>query len=195
MNDMRANAPAPVQQAIDLMNLTSRAAGLFVVQPTPEKQRFLRLVLKTACWQGGELRMEFEEPFETLKHSNRLSRTKYREDGVAEADFQIWLPGNDSNSDSRLLRTTRLRSQKFELPRSASCIPAGSGLQDMSVWLILSDSRNSGVPRPAMPISAHLLQGRIRCVSSLTYAPPITQRSSRKSLSESHHCCASSLVL
>jgi site-specific DNA recombinase len=109
MNDMRANAPAPVQQAIDLMDLTSRAAELFVVQPTPEKQRFLRLVLKMASWQGGELRMEFEEPFETLKRSNQLSRTKCSGNEVVKANFQIWLPGMDSNHElDRILMAQKL---------------------------------------------------------------------------------------
>ena len=37
MNGMRLSAPAPVQDALDLMDLTSRAADLFLRQPTAEK--------------------------------------------------------------------------------------------------------------------------------------------------------------
>ena len=73
INELRADAPAPVRDAIDLMDLTSRTAELFVAQEVHEQQRFLRLVLKSASWQDGELRTEFEEPFESLRRSNQLA--------------------------------------------------------------------------------------------------------------------------
>jgi len=92
MNEMRGNAPAPVQDAVDLMELTSRAADLFLMQPTHEKQRFLRLVLKMATWQDGRLCTEFEDPFESLKRSNQLSKTKHQENGIAIAQIEDWLP-------------------------------------------------------------------------------------------------------
>ena len=88
---MRASAPAPVQDAIDLMDLTSGAADLFLMQPTDEKQRFLRLVLKTATWQEGRLCTEFEDPFEHLKRSNQLSGTKHQENGTATTEIEDWL--------------------------------------------------------------------------------------------------------
>ncbi len=92
IDEIRAGAPAPAIEAIDLMDLTSRAADLFLVQPVDEKQRFLRLVLKSACWQDGQLSTEFEEPFESLRRSNQLNRTKYAESGMAAAQIQDWLP-------------------------------------------------------------------------------------------------------
>ena len=91
INEIRASAPAPAMEAIDLMGLTSRAADLFAIQPVEEKQRFLRLVLKSAFWQGGQLHTEFEEPFENLRRSNQLSRTKHEENGMATAQNEIWL--------------------------------------------------------------------------------------------------------
>jgi DNA invertase Pin-like site-specific DNA recombinase len=91
MNEMRKSAPAPIQDAIDLMDLISRAADLFLMQPTHEKQRFLKLVLKSAIWQDGRLRSEFEDPFESLRRSNRLSRTKQQENGAHGAEIQDWL--------------------------------------------------------------------------------------------------------
>ena len=94
---VRKSAPAPVQNAIDLMDLTSRAADLFLLQPTHEKQRFLKLVLKSAIWRDGELRTEFEDPFESLVRSNRLSRTKQQENRAAVAEIQDWLLKQDSN--------------------------------------------------------------------------------------------------
>jgi hypothetical protein len=95
-NEIRAAKPAPVEEALNLMDLTSRAADLFRVQPAHEQQRFLRLVLKNASWRGGELRTEFEEPFEMLRRSNQLSRTKQNQIGADKGNFQIWLPSLDA---------------------------------------------------------------------------------------------------
>ena len=78
VDEIRAAAPAPVQDAIDLMDLTSRAADLFAVQPVQEKQGFLRLILKSATWRQGQLQTEFEQPFENLRRSNQLSQNKTR---------------------------------------------------------------------------------------------------------------------
>jgi hypothetical protein len=103
MNEMGVSAPAPVQEALDLMDLTSRAADLFLMQPTPEKQRFLKLVLKSATWQDGTLCTEFENPFESLRRSNQLSRTKHQGNGAAVAEIADWLPTPDSNHASRRL--------------------------------------------------------------------------------------------
>jgi site-specific DNA recombinase len=91
MTEIRVAAPAPVSDAIDLMDLTSRTADLFKIQPVTEQQRFLRLVLKTGEWQAGELRTEFEEPFESLRRSNQLSTTKHTTIAPRQADFQVWL--------------------------------------------------------------------------------------------------------
>jgi DNA invertase Pin-like site-specific DNA recombinase len=92
INEMRVSAPASVEDAIDLMDLTSRAADLFLTQPDAEKQRFLKLVLKSATWQDGTLRSEFENPFECLRRSNQLSRTKHQGNGAAVAAIEDWLP-------------------------------------------------------------------------------------------------------
>jgi hypothetical protein len=76
------------------MDLTSQAADLFTIQPTHEKQGFLRLVLKSASWQDGRLCTEFEEPFECLIRSNQLSRTKHAKNGVAAVEIEDWLPNS-----------------------------------------------------------------------------------------------------
>jgi site-specific DNA recombinase len=91
VEEIRASAPAPVQGAIDLMELTSRAADLFLVQPPHEKQAFLRLVLKSAAWRHGELQTQFEEPFENLRRSNQLSRRKDTQFAEGDAPNGIWL--------------------------------------------------------------------------------------------------------
>jgi hypothetical protein len=65
--------------------------------PVHEKQRFLRLVLKSASWQDRRLRTEFEELFESVRRSNRLSRTKHKENRMPNVQNEIWLGGRDSN--------------------------------------------------------------------------------------------------
>ena len=52
---------------------------------------------KSGSWQAGELRTEFEEPFESLRRSNQLSKTKHEAMAAGQADFQDWLPTLDSN--------------------------------------------------------------------------------------------------
>jgi hypothetical protein len=75
-----------------MIALTSRTADLFMIQPTHEKQAFLRLVLKSAAWRHGELQTQFEEPFENLKRSNQLSRRKDTEIGNGTTRNEILLP-------------------------------------------------------------------------------------------------------
>ena len=94
IEEIRAGAPAPVQGAIDMMELTSRTAELFLIQPPHEKQAFLRLVLKSAAWRHGELQTQFEEPFENLRRSNQLSRRKDTEIVAGDSPNGIWLPRN-----------------------------------------------------------------------------------------------------
>jgi site-specific DNA recombinase len=91
LNQLRSSAPAPVQAAIDVMELTSRAADLFSIQPPHEKQEFLRLVLKKASWQHGQLQTEFETPFENLRVSNQLTSTKQDQNTMRKAEIGMWL--------------------------------------------------------------------------------------------------------
>jgi site-specific DNA recombinase len=97
IDEIRSAAPTAVQDAINLIDLTSRAADLFAVQPVHEKQRFLRLILKNATWQQGRLQTEFEQPFENLRRSNHLTTTKNNVTMIAE--IENWLPGMDSNHE------------------------------------------------------------------------------------------------
>ena len=51
-----------------------------------------------------QLRVEFDDPFEALRRSNQLSRTNQKENTMPKPKTQTWLPGMDSNHDSRLQR-------------------------------------------------------------------------------------------
>jgi len=91
IHDIQSATPAPVEQAIDMMRLTSRAAELFLQQTGAEQRRLLQVVIKNAIWQDGELRTSLFEPFEILRHSNRESHRKEREINGSGQDFGIWL--------------------------------------------------------------------------------------------------------
>jgi len=56
IQDIQKGAPAPIDQAVDMLQLTSRASELFLQQPAVEQRRFLQLVVEKAAWQDGALR-------------------------------------------------------------------------------------------------------------------------------------------
>jgi len=97
IRDIQAVAPAPVEQAVEIMRLTSRASDLFLQQPAAEQRRLLQVVIEKAAWQHGELRTTLFEPFEILRHSNRGSCRKENDNAGSGRDLEIWLPGQDSN--------------------------------------------------------------------------------------------------
>ena len=102
--DIQKAAPAPIEQAIDTLRLTSQACELFQQQPASEQRRLLQVLIQRAAWQDGALHTTLFEPFEILRHSNQASISKEKEIGGSGSDFGIWLPGMDSNHDSRLQR-------------------------------------------------------------------------------------------
>lgn len=104
IQDIQNAAPAPVDQAIDTLRLTSQACQLFLQQPAEEQRRLLQVVIQKASWQNAALRTTLFEPFEILRHSNQESHRKDKEKSGSGQDLEIWLPGMDSNHDSRLQR-------------------------------------------------------------------------------------------
>jgi hypothetical protein len=91
IEQIRSAAPAPVEDALNLIQLTSKAAALFRHQNGHEQARLLRTLVKTASWRGGELRLEFEEPFEILRNSNGASLRKENQKAGSERESEIWL--------------------------------------------------------------------------------------------------------
>ena len=92
MEQIRSSAPAPIDDALNFMHLTSEAAALFREQNGSEQRRLLRTLVKMASWQAGALRLEFEGPFEILRDSNLANcRQEMREAGSGR-DSEIWLP-------------------------------------------------------------------------------------------------------
>jgi hypothetical protein len=97
IQDIEKAAPAPIDQALDMLRLTSRASELFLEQTAAEQRRLLQVVFNKAAWSNGTLQPTLFEPFQTLRHSNRESSTKEKGNPGSGLDLGIWLPGPDSN--------------------------------------------------------------------------------------------------
>lgn len=68
-----------MDQAIDMLRLTSRASELFLQQPGAEQRRLLQTVLEKVAWKDGGLQTALFEPFEILRHSNQENYRKEME--------------------------------------------------------------------------------------------------------------------
>jgi DNA invertase Pin-like site-specific DNA recombinase len=91
IQDIQKAAPVPVDQAIDIISLASRASELFLEQPAAEQRRLLQVVVEKAAWKDGTLRTTLFEPFEILRHSNRESSRKENDNAGSGRDLGIWL--------------------------------------------------------------------------------------------------------
>ncbi|HTU47333.1 MAG TPA: recombinase family protein [Bryobacteraceae bacterium] len=99
IRDLQTASPAPLDQTIDMLRLTSQASQLFLQQGAEEQRRLLQIVLDKATWRAGTLQTTLLEPFHSLRHSNRESYTKEKENPGSGRDLGIWLPDMDSNHD------------------------------------------------------------------------------------------------
>jgi hypothetical protein len=66
IEDIEKATPAPIDQAIDMLRLTSQASELFLEQPAAEQRRLLQAIMEEAAWQDGGLRTTLFEPFEAI---------------------------------------------------------------------------------------------------------------------------------
>lgn len=105
IQERQRSMPAPVDQAIHLVNLTSNACQSFLQQPAEEQRRLLQVLIQKSSWQDGTLHTTLFEPFEFLRRSNRESYTKESHIAGSGPDLENWLPGRDSNCDSQLMRS------------------------------------------------------------------------------------------
>ena len=90
-------APAPIDQAIDTMDLVSRASELFLEQSGAERRRLIQMVIEKATWKDGMLQTSLFEPFELLRHSNQESFRKEKENDGSGRDLEVWLPKTDTD--------------------------------------------------------------------------------------------------
>ena len=97
LHEGQTAALPPARQAVDLLALTSQMAELFVEQPAAEQAKLLRLVVESASWKGGELRMCLREPFSKLRLSNSATPTKDKVLNTVNNKSDIWRRDRDSN--------------------------------------------------------------------------------------------------
>ena len=102
IRDIQRAAPAPIDQAVDVIRVTSRASELFLEQTFSEQRRLLQLMIESATWRDGALRTTLFEPFEILRHSNHESRRKENENCGAGRDLEVWLPKTNTGSKTPL---------------------------------------------------------------------------------------------
>ncbi len=86
INDIRNAAPSPIDEAVDMLRLTSRASELFLPQPAAEQRRLLQVVVEKAAWRDGALLTTLFEPFQILRHSNQESSRKEKENDGSGRD-------------------------------------------------------------------------------------------------------------
>ncbi len=91
IQEIQNATPAPIEQAVNTLRLTSQASELFLQQSAEEQRRLLQVVVEQASWQNGVLQTKLFEPFEILRHSNLESHRKENENGGSGRDSKVWL--------------------------------------------------------------------------------------------------------
>ena len=76
--------------AVDLMMRTSTNAQAFRIQSGAQQREFLELVVESATWKRGELRMLLRGPFEKIPLSNSLTPRKENVFDAEIAKFDNW---------------------------------------------------------------------------------------------------------
>ncbi len=91
-------------EAVQIMKLVSDACGGYQDAEPQYKRALAAELMQNATWKAGKFESSWKSPFDKMALSNSVSRTKGREKSGSGQDFEIWLPGMDSNHDSRLQR-------------------------------------------------------------------------------------------
>ena len=92
LQDVQKATLAPIDYAVDMLRLTSRASELFLQQPTAEQRRLLQMVVEKSSWKDGSLQTSLFEPFEILRHSNQESYRKEKEKAGSGREIGILAP-------------------------------------------------------------------------------------------------------
>ena len=101
---MQTPALRSAAEALEIMQSVSDACGHFQDQQAQQQRAIASALMKQATWKAGKFELELKEPFQIVAHSNSVSRTNEKEKPGSGQEIDIWLPGMDSNHDSRLQR-------------------------------------------------------------------------------------------
>ena len=78
--------------AVQAIEATSKLCKAFPTQTPPEQRRLLKTLVEKATWKDGELETTLRNPFQKLRVSNRVSRTKHEGNGTPGMEISNWLP-------------------------------------------------------------------------------------------------------
>ena len=93
-----------MEAGIRILELSRNMHRLFAKQPAAEKRRLLDFVVSNCSWKDGKLTPEFRQPFDMLAVANDQNQNPEAAEANQNRPNENWLPGMDSNHDSRLQR-------------------------------------------------------------------------------------------
>lgn len=93
-----------IEEGVQLLQLAHRAHDLFERQEPAEKRRLLNFLLSNCVWKDGVLTANYRQPFDMLALARQAAGDQVGESAAEKGSFENWLPGMDSNHDSRLQR-------------------------------------------------------------------------------------------
>ena len=89
---------------IRLLELTRNMHRLFEKQQAAEKRRLLDFVVSNSVWKEGKIVPAWRQPFDVIALANESAQTETGGEPLETDLNENWLPGMDSNHDSRLQR-------------------------------------------------------------------------------------------
>jgi site-specific DNA recombinase len=98
-----------MEAGIRLLELTRNMHRLFEKQQAAEKRRLLDFVVSNSLWKEGKIVPAWRQPFDMIAVANESARTASPDCLPENGLSQNWLPGMDSNHDSRLQRPLSYR--------------------------------------------------------------------------------------
>ncbi len=94
---------------IRLLELTRNMHRLFEKQQAAEKRRLLDFVVSNSVWKEGKIVPAWRQPFDMIALANESAQVGTGGELTETGLNQNWLPGMDSNHDSRLQRPLSYR--------------------------------------------------------------------------------------
>ena len=86
------------------LELTRNMHRLFEKQQAAEKRRLLDFVVSNSVWREGKIVPAWRQPFDMIALANESAQAETGGEPPENGLNQNWLPGMDSNHDSRLQR-------------------------------------------------------------------------------------------
>ena len=93
-----------METGIRLLELSRNMHRLFEKQQPAEKRKLLDFVVSNSVWQDGKIVPTWRQPFDIIAVANQSEDANNPANGPENGLNRNWLPGMDSNHDSRLQR-------------------------------------------------------------------------------------------